>query len=108
MPLPVMNSGGKHYHAATADATQISGEISLCRSCPKFNLRNTQSSADSPKRVLYNLARRASARMKINLAYDRPATLPTDLLVVILDESYAFHDLSRSRLGEIVDRIEQD
>ena len=46
--------------------------------------------------------------MKINLAYDRPATIATDLLVVILDESYTFHDLSKSRLGEIVDRIEQD
>ncbi len=46
--------------------------------------------------------------MKITLAYDRPATIQTDLLVVMLDEGYTFHDLSRSRLGEMVDRIEQD
>jgi len=46
--------------------------------------------------------------MKINLTYDRPATVQTDLLVVVLDENNTFHDLSRSRLGEIVDRIAKD
>jgi len=46
--------------------------------------------------------------MKIQLTYDRPAHIHTDLLVVILDENTTFHDLSGSPLGETVRRIERD
>ena len=46
--------------------------------------------------------------MKIQLTYDRPAHIQTDLLVVILDENTTFHDLSGSPIGEMVRRIERD
>jgi len=46
--------------------------------------------------------------MKIQLTYDRPAQIQTDLLVVILDEKSTFHDLSGSPIGEIVRKIERD
>jgi leucyl aminopeptidase len=46
--------------------------------------------------------------MKIQLTYDRPAQIHTDLLVVILDEKTTFHDLSGSPIGEMVRRIERD
>ena len=46
--------------------------------------------------------------MKIQLTYDRPAHIHTDLLVVILDENTTFHDLAGSPVGEIVRRIERD
>src|SRR5438874_5545343 len=46
--------------------------------------------------------------MKIQLTHDRPAQIPADLLVIILDENATFHDLSGSPLGEMVRRIERD
>src|SRR5436305_8440907 len=46
--------------------------------------------------------------MKIQLTYDRPAHIATDLLVVILDHQTKFHDLSGSPIAEMVQRIERD
>jgi leucyl aminopeptidase len=46
--------------------------------------------------------------MKIQLTYDRPAQIQTDLLVIILDEKNTFHDLSGSPIGEIVRKIERE
>jgi len=48
------------------------------------------------------------AAMKIQLTYDRPAQLSTDLLVVILDPETSFHDLSGSPIDEMVRRIAGD
>src|ERR1051326_7532127 len=46
--------------------------------------------------------------MKIQLAYDRPANISTDLLVVILDSDVRLHDLTGSPLDEMVRRIGHD
>jgi leucyl aminopeptidase len=46
--------------------------------------------------------------MKIQLTYDRPSQLQTDLLIVVLDEKMRFHDLSGSPLQETVQRVAQD
>src|SRR4051812_25438173 len=46
--------------------------------------------------------------MKIQLTYDRPAQIATDLLVVILDSEITFHDLSGSRIDDIVRRVARD
>jgi len=46
--------------------------------------------------------------MKIQLTYERPAHIDTELLVVILDENKTFYDLSGSPIGEIVRRVERD
>jgi leucyl aminopeptidase len=46
--------------------------------------------------------------MKIDLTYDRPAQLNTDLLVVILDSEINFHDLSGSPVDETVRRVAHD
>jgi leucyl aminopeptidase len=46
--------------------------------------------------------------MKIQLSYDRPSQIKTDLLVVILDPQTRFHDLSGSPLDETVSRVEND
>jgi leucyl aminopeptidase len=46
--------------------------------------------------------------MKIQLNYDRPSQIKTDLLVVILDPQTKFHDLSGSPLDETVRRVERD
>ena len=46
--------------------------------------------------------------MKIQLTYDQPSQVATDLLVVILDSEIRFHDLSGSPLDETVRRIARD
>ena len=46
--------------------------------------------------------------MKIQLNYDRPAQISTDLLVIILDSETILHDLSGSPLEQIVRRIATD
>jgi leucyl aminopeptidase len=46
--------------------------------------------------------------MKIQLTYDRPSQIRTDLLVVILDSEVTFHDLSGSPIDETVRRIARD
>src|SRR5436190_16189275 len=46
--------------------------------------------------------------MKIQLTYDRPAQIRTDLLVVILDSEITFHDLGGSPVDETVRRIGRD
>jgi len=46
--------------------------------------------------------------LKIQLTYDRPAQIKTDLLVVILDNEIVFHDLNGSPLNETVRRIVRD
>jgi leucyl aminopeptidase len=46
--------------------------------------------------------------MKIQLNYERPSQIKTDLLVVILDPQTKFHDLSGSPLDETVRRVERD
>src|ERR1700733_5235828 len=46
--------------------------------------------------------------MKIQLKYDQPSQLQTDLLVVILDGATTFHNLSGSPLDEMVRRIRKD
>jgi leucyl aminopeptidase len=46
--------------------------------------------------------------MKIQLNYERPSQIKTDLLVVILDSQTKFHDLSGSPLDETVRRVERD
>jgi len=46
--------------------------------------------------------------MKIQLTYDRPAQLSTDLLVVILDSETTLYDLTGSPLDQMVRRIASD
>jgi leucyl aminopeptidase len=46
--------------------------------------------------------------MKIQLTYDPPAQLKTDLLVVILNSQTTLHDLSGTSLDEMVRRIARD
>src|SRR5262245_34859276 len=46
--------------------------------------------------------------MKIQLLYDRPSEIGTDLLVVILDPQTRFHDLRGSPVEEIVRRVAAD
>src|SRR5215467_6303191 len=46
--------------------------------------------------------------MKIQLAYDRPAQINTDLLVIVLDSEVKFHDLTGSPVDEMVRRIGHD
>jgi leucyl aminopeptidase len=46
--------------------------------------------------------------MKIQLTYDRPTDISTDLLVVVLDAETTFHDLSGSALDETVRRIKKE
>ncbi len=46
--------------------------------------------------------------MKIQLNYERPSQIKTDLLVVILDPLAKFHDLSGSPLDETVRRVDRD
>jgi leucyl aminopeptidase len=46
--------------------------------------------------------------MKIQLTYERPAQINTDLLVVILDKEFVFHDLGGAPLDETVRRIARD
>src|SRR5947207_4821417 len=46
--------------------------------------------------------------MKIQLTYDRPSQLKTDLLVIILDAEIRFHDLTGSPLDELVRRVGHD
>jgi leucyl aminopeptidase len=46
--------------------------------------------------------------MKIQLAYDRPAHISTDLLVTIFDSEVKLHDLTGTPLDEMVRRIGQD
>jgi hypothetical protein len=46
--------------------------------------------------------------MKLQLTYDRPSQIQTDLLIVVLDEKTRFHDLSGSPLQEAVQRVAQD
>ena len=46
--------------------------------------------------------------MKIQLTYDRPSQIRTDLLVVVLDEDKKLHDLSGSPLQETLRRIGRD
>jgi len=46
--------------------------------------------------------------MKIELSYDRPSQIRTDLLVVILDSQTRFHDLAGSPVDEVVRRVAGD
>ena len=46
--------------------------------------------------------------MKIQLVYNRPSQIATDLLVVILDSEIKFHDLAGSPLDETVRRVSRD
>src|SRR5206468_12292127 len=46
--------------------------------------------------------------MKIQLVYDRPANISTDLLVVVHDSDVRLHDLTGSPLDEMVRRIGRD
>lgn len=46
--------------------------------------------------------------MKIQLIYDSPAQVRTDLLLIILDAETRFHDLSGSPLNDIVERVARD
>src|SRR4051812_44059512 len=46
--------------------------------------------------------------MKIQLTYERPSNLNTDLLVIVLDSEIRFHDLTGSPLDEPVRRIARD
>ena len=46
--------------------------------------------------------------MKVQLSYDLPSKVKTDLLVVILDENIRLHDLGGSPLEETVDQIRKD
>jgi leucyl aminopeptidase len=46
--------------------------------------------------------------MKIQITYDRPAQLNTDLLAVILNAQMTFHDLNGSPIEEMVRRIGRD
>jgi leucyl aminopeptidase len=46
--------------------------------------------------------------MKIQLTYDRPSQIRTDLLVVILDSEVSFHDLGGSPIDDTVRRLARD
>src|SRR5215468_9805547 len=46
--------------------------------------------------------------MKIQLKYEQPSRLETDLLVVILDPETRFHNLAGTSLDDIVRRVERD
>ena len=46
--------------------------------------------------------------MKIQLVYDRPSQISTDLLVVILDSKTKLHDLTGNLLEEVVGRVGRD
>jgi leucyl aminopeptidase len=46
--------------------------------------------------------------MKIQLTYERPSQIKTDVLVVILDSELKFHDLSGSPFDELVRRVQKD
>jgi leucyl aminopeptidase len=46
--------------------------------------------------------------MRIQLTYDRPGEVPTDLLVVILDSETTLHNLTGSPIDEMVRRIDRD
>src|SRR5437773_10947906 len=46
--------------------------------------------------------------MKIQLVYDRPSQISTDLLVVILDSKTKLHDLTGNLLEETVRRVGRD
>jgi leucyl aminopeptidase len=46
--------------------------------------------------------------MKIQLSYDKPAQISTDLLVVILDAAIPFHDLGGSPLDETVRGVQRN
>ena len=46
--------------------------------------------------------------MKIQLTYDRPSQIATDLLVVVLDSETTFHDLTSSLVDETVRRVGRD
>src|SRR5207247_11248664 len=46
--------------------------------------------------------------MKIQLVYDRPSQISTDLLVVILDSKIKLHDLTGNLLEETVRRVGKD
>src|SRR5438132_13457576 len=46
--------------------------------------------------------------MKIQLTYDRPSQISTDLLVIILDSEIRFHDLTGSPLDELARRVGHD
>jgi leucyl aminopeptidase len=46
--------------------------------------------------------------MKIQLTYQRPADVPADLLVVILDDERRFHDFAGSPLQQTVRRVQGD
>src|SRR3989449_11514353 len=46
--------------------------------------------------------------MKIQLVYDRPSQISTDLLVVILDSKIKLHDLTGNLLEETVRRVGRD
>jgi leucyl aminopeptidase len=46
--------------------------------------------------------------MKIQLAYDRPDRISTDLLVLVFDSQIRFHDLTGSALDEMTRRVGRD
>jgi leucyl aminopeptidase len=46
--------------------------------------------------------------MKIQISYDKPSQIETDLLVVILDSETRLHDLAGSTLDETVRRVRRD
>ena len=46
--------------------------------------------------------------MKIQLTYERPSQISTDLLVVVFDSQIRFHDLTGSPLDEMVRRVGRD
>jgi hypothetical protein len=45
--------------------------------------------------------------MKIQLRYEAPQKVKTDLLVVILDKDTRLHDFGRTPLGETVDKLKR-
>src|SRR5262245_22488900 len=59
------------------------------------------------RRVCYS-RQSEGALMKIQITYDRPAQLNTDLLVVILNAQMTFHDLNGSPIDEMVRRVGRD
>ena len=46
--------------------------------------------------------------MKIELTYDSPSQIKTDLLVIIIDKETSLYDLSGSPLNDTVRRIARD
>src|SRR5690606_23255196 len=46
--------------------------------------------------------------MKIQLLYDDPHKIKTDLVAIVLDKDLTLHDLGRSRLGDVVARVRED